>query len=211
MGDPTSSLIFSIDVGVVNIRVAFYEANGQDMVFADKVSLAPSMKAMKDEAEIIPRVFKLFFHQESPLKAMIEQARVVIVEQQKKRKMLLIQHVIGALCFRSNFAYEFVSPRSVKAHFNTVKFSCKKSGKSVKGAKKNHAANKRAAVEKAHSLFPKFMSRVSAAKRDDVAATFNLELGLYRFEATKLLYTSTASHSVTLAAIVKSDVIRHVM
>lgn len=160
-------LIFSIDPGLVNVGACLYDSTESKIVWADKVQLTPRMKDLKTEAEIIPRVYKLFFMGE--LWEMIKSADVVLIEQQMKKKFLLIQYVIGALCFERNIDYKFVSPRSVKVHFKSGKASRKKEGKSVRGAKNNHAANKKAAIKLATALFPEFMLRVTATKRDDIA------------------------------------------
>jgi len=160
-------LVFSIDPGLVNVGVCLYNATQDTIVYANKVQLTPSMKEMKTEAEIIPRVYKLFF--QGPLKEMIDKASIVLVEKQMKRKFYLVQYVIGAVCFHEAKEYRFVCPRSVKTHFKSGKLSRKISGTSVKGSKKNHTENKKTAVELATKLFPAFMQKVTAAKRDDVA------------------------------------------
>lgn len=163
-------LVFSIDPGVVNVGVACYDTETQTVVMADKLSLAPSLKAMENEAEIIPRVYKLFFDETwSPYYRLLQQAQMILVETQMKRKMLLIQHVIGSFCFQKNKNYMFVCPRSVKSHFKTGKHTRKVTGKSVRGAKKNHAANKKMAIHKVNSMFPFFMMSVKTSKQDDVA------------------------------------------
>lgn len=170
MGDPTSTLVFSIDPGIVNVGVTFYDYGKGEVLFADKLTLAPSLKAMKNEEEIIPRVFKLFFDDaNSPYKKMINSSRIVLIENQMKRKMLLIQHVIGALCFAGNLDYKMVAPQSVKAHFDTGSYARQKVGVVVKGKKNNHAANKKMAIEKAKELHPQLLERCGKLKQDDIA------------------------------------------
>jgi hypothetical protein len=170
MGDISSDYIFSIDPGIVNVGVACYNGVNGDILFANKLTLAPSLKVMENEAEIIPRVYKLFFDNEnSPYKKMIDNSRIVLIENQMKRKMLLVQHVIGALCFASSINYEFVAPQSIKAHFKTGARSRAEKGIVLKGKKTNHKANKKLGIEKAKELFPEYMSKVSVAKQDDIA------------------------------------------
>eukprot|EP00515_Schizochytrium_aggregatum_P009918 CAMPEP_0202095054 /NCGR_PEP_ID=MMETSP0964-20121228/49351_1 /ASSEMBLY_ACC=CAM_ASM_000500 /TAXON_ID=4773 /ORGANISM="Schizochytrium aggregatum, Strain ATCC28209" /LENGTH=477 /DNA_ID=CAMNT_0048663309 /DNA_START=52 /DNA_END=1486 /DNA_ORIENTATION=- len=137
------------------------------IVWADKVQLAPRLKAMLSEAEIIPRTYKLFFTEQ--IKDMMELASVVLVEQQTKKKFFLAQYVLETFGFDRHKDYMFVSPRSVKAHFNTGKFARKLTGSSVVGAKENHTAIKKAATERATELFPDYMTRIIATKRDDVS------------------------------------------
>lgn len=170
MGDSTSDYIFSIDPGIVNVGVACYNGKTGDILFANKLTLAPSLRVMENEAEIIPRVYKLFFDDaNSPYKKMIDNSRIVLIENQMKRKMLLIQHVIGALCFANNINYEFVAPQSIKAHFKTGARSRAEKGIVLKGNKTNHKANKALGIEKARALFPEYMSKVSVSKQDDIA------------------------------------------
>lgn len=170
MGDSTSDYIFSIDPGIVNVGVACYNGKTGDILFANKLTLAPSLRVMENEAEIIPRVYKLFFDDaNSPYKKMIDNSRIVLIENQMKRKMLLIQHVIGALCFANNINYEFVAPQSIKAHFKTGSRSRAEKGIVLRGNKTNHKANKALGIEKAKALFPEYMSKVSVSKQDDIA------------------------------------------
>jgi hypothetical protein len=170
MGDKTSDFVFSIDPGIVNIGVCCYNGATREIIFAGKLMIAPSMKDLPSEAELIPRIFKLFFDdKKSPYKKMIDASKVVVIENQMKRKMLLVQHIIGTFCFRSNLDYMFADPRSVKAHFKTGKKTRKDTGKAVKGAKTNYKANKEMALAKAVELFPVYMAGVSATKKDDVA------------------------------------------
>lgn len=170
MGDPNSTYVFSIDPGVVNVGVSCYDYATNTVIFSGKLTLAPSMKDMGTEDMIIPRVFKLFFDDKnSPYKKMINNSRIVLVENQMKRKMLLIQHVIGAMCFAGNIDYKMVNPRSIKAHFDIGSYARKKSGDSVKGNKNNHAANKKMAISKIKDLFPRIFDNVSVKKQDDMA------------------------------------------
>lgn len=170
MGDSTSDYIFSIDPGIVNIGAACYNGKTKEILFANKLTLAPSLKAMENEAEIIPRVYKLFFDDvNSPYKKMIDNSKIVLIENQMKRKMLLIQHVIGAICFEKNIKYEFVAPQCIKTHFGTGSRTRAKSGVILKGKKTNHKANKKMGIAKANELFPEYMKNVSITKQDDIA------------------------------------------
>ena len=160
-------LVFSIDPGLVNLGVCFYDAVDNNVLYADKVQLTAKMKDLKTESEIIPRVYKVFFT--GKLWDMIKDADIVLIEQQMKKKFFLVQYVLGAICFEKHIAYEFISPRSIKSHFQSGKVSRKGTSAAVRGKKSNHAANKKQAVALALELFPKFMGRVTSKKRDDVA------------------------------------------
>ena len=170
MGDPSSTCVVSIDVGIVNIGFCFYDYATGEVLFADRLTLAPSLKALKSDSEIIPRVFKLFFDDSvSPYKKMINSSRIVLIENQMKARMKIIQHVIGSLCFASNVDYKMVAPQSIKAHFNTGSYARKKAGTTVKGKKNNHRENKKMGIAKAEELHPKLFSKCSKAKKDDIA------------------------------------------
>jgi hypothetical protein len=170
MGDPTSTLVFSIDPGIVNIGACCYDYKTGEVLFADRLTLAPSLKALKSDSEIIPRVFKLFFDDlHSPYKKMINSSRIVLIENQMKARMKIIQHVIGSLCFASNMDYQMVAPQSIKAHFNTGSYARKKAGKAVKGSKNNHRENKKMGIAKAEQLHPNLFAKCTKAKRDDIA------------------------------------------
>jgi len=160
-------MILSIDPGIVNIGACLFDTDNDEVLWADKVQLCVRMKDMKTEAEIIPRVYKIFFTDK--IFQMMKNVDIVLIEQQMKKKFFLVQYVIGAICFEKGIDYKFVSPRSIKTHFQSGKTSRQKSGTSVRGAKNNHAANKKTAIALATQLFPRFMLKVHVKKRDDVA------------------------------------------
>ena len=170
MGDPNSTMIFSIDPGIVNVGVALYDYANKKVVFSGKLTLAPSLKAMASESEIVPRVFKLFFDDKnSPYKKMINNSKIVLIENQMKRKMLLVQHSIASFCFAGNIDYKMVDPRSIKSHFDIGAYARKKAGVAVKGNKNNHGANKKMAIVKIQEICPGIFTNVSITKQDDMA------------------------------------------
>lgn len=169
MGDPESNYIFSIDPGIVNIGAACYNGKTGEILFANKLAIAPSLKAMANDAEYVPRIFKLFFSKESPYRKMMNHSKIVLIEIQMKARIKIVQHVIAALCFNNNINYEFVAPQLIKNHFNTGAKARAKQGVVLKGKKTNHGANKKMGIEKAKELFPDFMKKLSASKQDDVA------------------------------------------
>lgn len=158
--------VLSIDVGIVNVGCALMNAKTGEIGFANRITLAPSMKAMAKEAEITPRVYKLFFKEFRPL---VDKAALVIVEQQMKTKCKLIQYSIGAICMAIDKPYRYIGPRSIKAFYGTGKTSRKGTGSAVKGTKNNHAANKKAAIALAMKKWPRIMSKIDKKKQDDVA------------------------------------------
>lgn len=169
MGDVDSNYIFSIDPGIVNIGVACYNGTTKEILFANKLSIAPSLKAMASDGEYIPRIYKLFFDEKSPYRKMINNSKVVLIENQMTARIKIVQHVIGALCFEKGMEYEFVAPQSIKAHFKIGSRARLTKGIRIKGKKKNHGANKKMGIVKAKELFPKYMSELSVSKQDDVA------------------------------------------
>lgn len=170
MGDPNSTYIFSIDPAVVNIGVCLYDYSKGEVLFSDRLQIAPSMKALGSDDQIVPRVFKLFFdYENSPYAKMIKSAKVVVVERQMKVKMKIIQHAIAAFCFAGNLNYEMIAPQSVKTHFNTGARARQKAGAVVKGTKKNYASNKKMAIQKATELHPTLFLNTKKSKQDDIA------------------------------------------
>jgi Holliday junction resolvasome RuvABC endonuclease subunit len=160
-------LVLSIDPGLVNIGVCLMDTNEKQILYADKVHICTRMKDLMTESEIIPRVYECFFT--GKIGKMLDLADIVLIEQQMKRKFLLIQYTIGAICFEKHKAYEFVSPKRIKTFFHSGKQSRKQNGKNVKGKFNNHAENKKTAVAIATYYYPQFMLRVNSKKRDDVA------------------------------------------
>lgn len=197
MGDPSSTLIFSIDPGVVNLGVTWYDYSNRKILFADKVMLAPKLRAIKSDSEIVPRVFKLFFY--GNLRKMIEKSKVVLIECQMKTKMKIIQHSIASFCFAFNFDYEMLGPKSVKSHFDTGAFARKKIGKSVKGTKNNHAANKKMAISKVNELYPELFKKVNKKKQDDIADSL-LQAVYYGDRITKKRKVTSSSSSSSSAS-----------
>jgi hypothetical protein len=188
-GDPEETCwVLSIDVGIVNVGVALMNAKTGQIAFADRLSLAPALRAMSKESEITPRVFKLFFDEKSPHRRLVDMARIVLIEQQMTSKQKLIQYTIGAYCLMLNKAYRYVGPKSIKAFYNTGKFSRKKAGKSVRGRKENHAANKKAAIALAKQKWPSVMARVDSKKQDDVADAL-LQASWFRESCQKFGWT----------------------
>ena len=170
MGDSRSTYVVSIDVGIVNLGFCCYDYSTGEVLFAERLTLAPSLKALKSDSEIIPRVFKLFFDDDnSPYKKMINSSRIVLIENQMKARMKIIQHVIGALCFAANVDYKMVAPQSIKAHFNIGSYARKKAGKSVKGKKNNHRENKKMGIAMAEKMHPQLFAKCSQSKKDDIA------------------------------------------
>lgn len=167
----SDDLVFSIDPGLTSVGVCLFDARENKVLYADKLSLAPSLKDFKKSGEhtIVQRVYKLFFYEESPIKKYVDAAGTILIEIQMKRTFLLIQYVIGALAFAEDKKYVFISPRSIKKLFGIGKNARSGTIKAVEGEKKNHSANKKAAIIKATELFPAFMASVSASKKDDIS------------------------------------------
>jgi hypothetical protein len=162
-------LILSVDVGIVNIGIVCFDTTEKKIVLADKFSLAPRLKALKSEDELVPRVYKLFLDASSKLSKYFKLSDLVLIEQQMKRKMLLIQNILATFCFSMNKDYLFVNPRCVKKYFDIGSFKRKKMGKPVKGAKNNHRANKLMAIKKVNEMLPGFLQRFKTSKHDDIS------------------------------------------
>jgi len=160
-------LIVSIDPGIVNIGFAVFDSLTKEIVFADKIRLVTQMKMLKKESELIPRIYQLFFT--GKIGSYLNSCDLVLIEQQMLKKFILVQYILGTLCFEKNINYQFFSPRIVKTYFASGKTARKDRGKSVRGVRNNYKANKKTAIEIASHLFPAFMKRVCKDKQDDVA------------------------------------------
>lgn len=158
--------ILSVDPGIVNVGCALVNAKTGAVGFVNRLTLAPSLKAMSKESEITPRVFKLFLQE---YRSLVDRAAIVLIEQQMKTKMKLIQYSLGAFCMAINKPYRYVGPKSIKAFYNTGKFSRKGTGEAVRGKKNNHAANKKAAIRLALQKWPAVMAKIDKKKQDDAA------------------------------------------
>lgn len=170
MGDRRSSLIFSIDIGIINIGVALYDSSTKKMVYCDRIAFAPSLKALKSQRNIPMGIYNLMFNKEtSKIYPMLKEASIILIEDQMRLKMYIAQYSIVSMCICEGFEYKIVHSKSVKTFFKTGAASRKLAGKVVRGAENNRRANKAAAIVKAHELFPKDMAKVPKAKQDDVA------------------------------------------
>lgn len=158
--------VLSVDPGIVNVGCALVNAKTGAVGFVNRLTLAPSLKAMNKESEITPRVFKLFLKE---YRSLIDRAAIVLIEIQMKTKMKLIQYTLGAFCLSINKPYRYIGPRSIKAFYNTGKFSRKGTGDAVRGKKNNHAANKKAAIRLAFQKWPALMAKIDKKKQDDAA------------------------------------------
>lgn len=158
------TVLMSIDVGVVNMGLCCVEAETGKVLWAEKVGIARSMRELRGEAQIVTRLWTLFFGDEvSQVAKWMRAAEIVLIENQMKRKMLIVQHAIAAMCAAQQKRFEFCPPQKVKSHFGTGYHARQKQLKYA------HRQNKKDAVKKAAELFPKFMARLSANKKDDVA------------------------------------------
>ena len=157
--------ILSIDPGLTNLGCCIYDTKTNKIDFADKISLAVSLKAHRKSGEsaIVERVNTSLFSNTSPIKKYLKDVDVCIIEIQMKSLYKIISHVISSFCFLKKIKVFHISPRSVKKHFRT--------SSGMKTSKKAHSVNKKLAIDKCESLFPKFMSRFKKQKkkRDDVA------------------------------------------
>jgi hypothetical protein len=170
MGDPTSAYIFSIDPAVVNIGVCLYDYGKGEVLFADRLQIAPSMKALGPDDQIVPKIFKLFFDDKnSPYAHMIRSSKIVVIESQMKVKMKIIQHVIASFCFAANLEYKMIAPQLVKTHFDTGARGRAKTGKTVKGKTNNYNCNKKMAIQKAIEIHPTIFTTCAKSKQDDIA------------------------------------------
>lgn len=161
--------VLSIDIGIVNIGVVMFNVKTGAIAYADKIGLVPSMKMLKSESELTPRIYHVFFSNKSAIRPLIDKSRLVLIENQMKSKQKIVQYSIGAFCLAHNKHYRYISPRPIKIFYGSGKASRNGTKDAVRGSKKNHGANKKAAVELATRKWPILMSKIDHKKRDDVA------------------------------------------
>ena len=167
MSDPSSPRVFSIDPGIVNLGVCCYDKHSKKIEYANCERLADKIKNIS-EHEVLRLVHQRFFGS-CHISKMLAGSSMVLIEIQMKRKFLLVQHAIGAYCIERGYAHKFVSPRSVKVHFDIGKSARDRSGAGVRGKSNNYAANKKQDILVAESLHPSFMRSLPQGKKDDVA------------------------------------------
>ena len=162
-------IILSIDPGLVNMGVCLFDSDNFKILYANKISLSANQKVFKKEGEhsLVDKILYLFT--ESAFKKYFEKAEIVIIEQQMKRTMLLVQYIMKTHCQTIKKECKIISPRSVKAKYKIGKNARKGTGAAVRGKKSNHSANKKMAIHFAKQMFPTFMSTVSVQKEDDIA------------------------------------------
>jgi len=168
MSSEESELVFSIDPGIVNIGVCCYNKKTKNIVYAGCEVIAKRLKDCRGEDKMLQKVHELFFG-ESHLSKLLEKSCMVLIEIQMKRKMLLVQHAIAAICIEKGYKYKFVSARVVKRHFGNGAEARNAFGKKVCGVRANYSANKAEAVKSAHEIHPAFMKTLDRGKKDDVS------------------------------------------
>ena len=168
MSSKDSDLVFSIDPGIVNIGVCCYNKKNKKIVYAGCEEIAKRAKDCRGEDKMLRKVHELFFGT-SHLSNFLRNSCVVLIEVQMKRKMLLVQHAIAAVCIEKGYNYKFVSARVVKRHFGNGAEARKAAGKGINGTRANYSANKAEAIATASSIHPQFMGSLARGKKDDVS------------------------------------------
>jgi Holliday junction resolvasome RuvABC endonuclease subunit len=158
-------LLFSIDVGIVNIGVAMVDSETKKIVYADKIQLASKAKLIKNMTQITNDTYQLLFSTTSKYNAMIQKSSIVLIEQQMKNRLTNIQMTIGAFCKSIQKPFVYVSPRSVKTFYKLGK----PSRKQKESKKASHTANKKAAVQYVRKRWPEIISSFDSSKQDDIA------------------------------------------
>ena len=148
--------IISIDVGIVNLGVASYDTTTKKVSVANLSLLTPDCnKKYKFTEGIVPfLVQKLILHHVD----LFSSCDIIVIEQQMKRVMLIIQHVFMSFLLACSKTVRFIRPVDVRRFYN---ISCN-----------NYAKNKRASIDLAPKLLTKTqlkdvnLSRFK--KKDDV-------------------------------------------
>ena len=137
-------LVLAIDVGIVNLGVAVLETTTGKFEHVGKVSLFPRLKALKKESELLHRIHELALDPFDPgLGKWASKASVVLIEQQMRRKMLIIQYILGSVFKMMNKEVKFIAPQRVKNVFGL--------------SRGQHSANKRAAIDFIQGRYPQIM------------------------------------------------------
>jgi hypothetical protein len=147
-------MICSIDVGWKNLAMCFMSIESGNF-YSRKVDVVKLLNKKKfEEKLIVEYIGNLISKNEESFK----KVSICVIEQQMKRKCLIIQHVIKTFMKCRNIPCTYISPRSVRAFFkiSTGKYSL----------------NKELSVRKVKQLISKeqYKTEVSVfKKRDDVA------------------------------------------
>lgn len=162
-----------VDVGLVNLSICLYDSETSSFHVENGSLLSaksnPGNKYVFRES-LIPYLIEIFIQDRIEL---FEKADYIVIEQQMRRSMLLIQHSLCSyLLSIGKVKVRFVAPRSVKVFFD---ISCN-----------NYAKNKDAAVKKFLSFIKnkKDLDNIMRAnkKLDDISDAF-----LIAYYATKNL------------------------
>jgi hypothetical protein len=150
------NVILSIDVGIVNLGLCLYEMDdtGGRVLYAIRESFAEKRKDIRNDLELTETVYKKIMV--DPLHMLIKKANVVIIERQMKREMIIIQHVIAALCMSMGKPVEFIAPQCVKRWFRKASLP-----------RQSHRENKRESIHVFTSMYPQIS--VDGKKKDDIA------------------------------------------
>lgn len=145
-------IIVAIDVGLVNMGFAVYDTSKEKFLETEKVSLVQRQKQLSCRDQIGDLVWQRLVLR---YKTFFNDADVVLIERQMKRREIVIETVIRTMMFMLKKQVVVVAPISVKKMFGT---SCR-----------DHSLNKAAAVETVKALAPETLRGIPANKQDDVS------------------------------------------
>lgn len=147
-------MIAAIDVGWRNLAVCFMSIESGSF-YAKRIDIVKSYNNGKFEERLIVEYINNMI---SENEESFSKCTLVAVEQQMKRKCLIIQHVLKTFFLSRKQACTFISPRSVRSYF--------------KISTGNYSHNKELSIKKVRQLLPSsvFKNQVQIHKKqDDIA------------------------------------------
>ena len=147
-------MICAIDVGWRNLAICFISIESGNF-YTRKIDIVKSFNKKKFEERMTVEYVQNLIHDNEDA---FKKVSLCVIEQQMKRKCLIIQHVIRAFMICRGIPCTFISPRSVRSYFNI--------------STGNYQRNKNMSVMKVKQIIPKdkYNNEVNIhKKKDDVA------------------------------------------
>lgn len=162
------SYLLSIDPGISNLGITLFDPDKNSIIHATKLSIVERVKLLKSEREYVDRLHKIFTDPEFK-SLFLKNTKIVLIEVQMRRAMIIVQHVIATIVTCLGLPFEFISPISVKNWFRGKK-TTKRMG---------HKHNKKEAIRVFEKLFPGYT--ISSQKKDDIADSV-LQAAYYKYK-----------------------------
>lgn len=110
--------LIGIDVGLVNLGLCVFDTETNEICVRKVSLLEPKNRIKKNhryKMSNIPLLVKYFMEDHIDV---LNKADVVVIENQMRKSMLLIQYSISSFLIASNILVKFIDPRSVRRFYN---------------------------------------------------------------------------------------------